>query len=925
MRLCVCLFILIAAAGVARAQDISRYLGRSVTRVEITFDAGSPIDDGEFRQTIERSVRAGATLTAEEVHTSIERLVENGQASRVFVSVADDGTNGVAVTFRITRVVRIAKVDFEGVPSETAEEIRARLAELDTGQRVTPASLSRGADEIVRYYQERGFFEARIQSRIIPDDSGIRATVEYTITPGAQARVASFMVSREPSTLPGLEAKLRLQPGAVYTRADLEADVATIRTEYLTAGYLSPDIGTPEVVRNPAANSVTISLSATSGPQVAVEVTGADFKPEELAKILPIYTEGGLDEFQLSEGDRRLADQLQRDGYFFARVSHTITAGLAPGSKKVVYTIERGRRYKITEIEIEGTEAISYLDVADDLRTRIAGFFILARGLTSRAYLQRDGDVIERRLRAIGYRKAKVVERRLGVSPDSDDLVITFVVEEGPRTTVADVGLRGNRLFAREELLPDPKLKPNEFYSESNIATDADAILKRYAEKGYVTAEVTTDIVEIEGERVRIVYNVTEGLQAIIGRIVLAGNVRTKQSSIENYYRFKEGDVLRLDKLRETERRMYETSAFRQVLIHSEREGTSVDELTETRTVYVDVEETSPWLLVYGGGFNTDDGPRGILELSNVNLFGRLNTGAFRMRASRRQQLADISYTNPVPFGFNLPATFTVRFDREERDAFSLNRFSTIVQLQKRLVDEVDKQEGFFFRYNFDQVRIFNLDLNQQSLERQDVPVRLGRLSTTYYRDTRNSPFDPDDGTYMSAEASIAALLLGGNNQYVRFYGEYQRYDRLPKLNSVVYAGAFKFGIASPYGDSKRLPISERFFSGGARTLRGFRFEQAGPRDKDTNQPVGGNVVLVLNNELRFPLFNRFGGAIFSDTGNVFRNLGAFDFGQITQTVGAGLRLDTPVGPVRVDVGFLLNPPDGVKRYAVHLNFGQAF
>jgi outer membrane protein insertion porin family len=921
LRLCASLFLF---ATVATAQDISGYLRQTVSRVEVTFDVGSAVDDGEFRQAIERSVRAGKPLEVEDVHTSIERLVADGLASRVRVSV-ETANGGVAVTYRITRVVRIAALRFDGVPTATGEEIRARLSEFDTGQRVTQAVLDRGAEEVVRYFQERGYFDVRVTSRLEPDDTGVRATVTYAVDPGEQARVGTFTIVREGQTLPGLEEKLRLKPGAAYTRADLEADLATIRTAYLDAGYLAPELGTPEVVRNPAANAVAINVAVVSGPRVAVEVAGADFSEKELREILPIYSEGGLDEFQLSEGDRRLADQLQRDGYFFARVSHAVETGPGPDARRVVYTIDRGRRFKITDIEIEGTTALTYAEVREQLRTKEAGFIVFARGLTSRSLLERDSDFIEQQLRSIGYRKAQVVERRLGVAPDSDDLVITFVVEEGPRTRVSDVMLRGNKVYARPELLPDPALEPDDFYSEADIATDANAILQHYAAAGYVTAEVTTDIVELDGERVRVVYDVAEGLRARINKIELAGNVQTADSSIETYFRFKEGDVLRLDALRLTEKSLYETGAFRQVLIHSEPVGPSLDGLSEERVVYVDVEETKPWLLVYGGGFNTDDGPRGIVEISNVNLFGKLNTGALRLRASRRQQLGDISYRNPVPFGYNLPALGQVRLEREIKDAFSLIRFTTLLQLQKKIDDEPGRQSGFFFQYNFEQVRLFQLNVNTETLEREDVPVRLGRFTTTYYRDTRNSPFDPDKGQYLSLEGSIAATALGGNNQYLRFLGQYERYQHLPKFDSLVYAAAVKFGIADPYGRSVRLPISERFFSGGAKTLRGFRFEQAGPRDRQTNQPVGGNVLLVINNELRFPLYWRFGGAVFSDTGNVFRNLKNFDLAKVTQTVGAGLRFDTPVGPIRLDVGYLLNPPDGVKRYAVHLNFGQAF
>jgi outer membrane protein insertion porin family len=674
------------------------------------------------------------------------------------------------------------------------------------------------------------------------------------------------------------------------------------------------------VIRNPAANTVAIQVTVASGPRVEVAVEGADLSEKKLKEVLPIYTEGGLDDFQLAEGDRRLLNELQLDGYFFARVSHRIdeTAG---GGKRVVYVVDRGRRFKVTDIEIEGTSAISYSDVAEGLQSKVSQFFILSRGLTSRELLERDSSYVERRLRAIGYRSAQVVERRLGISPTDDDLVITFVVEEGPRTVISDVAMRGNNVFSREELLESPEVEAGEFYSDADIAADGSAILSRYAGDGYVSAEVSTELVELDGDRARLIFDVVEGRRARIASIRIAGNLQTKEEAIRRYLRFEEGEILDAEKLRLSEQALYNTSAFRQVIIRSQPEGVSDEGLLEERVVYVDVEETKPWLLVYGGGFNTDDGPRGIFEISNVNLFGRLNTGALRMRASARQQLGEIFYTNPFPLGFDLPALVAIRADREERESFTSFECGALAQVQKKL----DDRTGFFFRYSFKRIIVSNLQLNEPALEREDRPVRLGILGATYYRDRLSNPFDPDDGDYMSFDFQAAVRALGSSDSYTRFFGEYKRFDRLPKFDKIVYAFATKLGIALPYGQSVRLPISQRFFSGGATTLRGFEFEQAGPRDPQTNEPRGGNMLVVVNNELRFPIFWRIGGTVFNDVGNVFRRVRSFAFEDLTVTVGAGLRFDTPVGAVRVDYGVLTNPPPGVGRSAVHVSFGQAF
>lgn len=915
------------AQGRAADGDISLALGRTIARVDVSFDTGGTTESSDVRQVVERFVRPGMPLGAEDVHESIAKLIDAGLASqvRVILGPVGSGSDSVTIDYRITRVVRIARVSFTGIPVLQTEDLRGRLSGLDAGQRLTDPGLATGADEIVHYFQERGFFDARATWTTKLDDTGTRADVLYDVKPGEPSSVSTFTIIGSPPELPDPAARLRLKPGARFTVADLEADLAEIRATYLHAGYLSPDIGRPTFERNPVGGTVAVIVSVSAGPRVDVTIEGAEFKEAEMRTLLPIYSEGGVDEFQLSEGDRRLADALQRDGYFFARISHRIEAPDAGGVRHVVYTIDRGRRFKITDIEIEGATAITYSDVAEALETRPSAFMFLSRGITSRDLLLRDSEQIEARLRAIGFRKARVVERRLGVALDSDELVITFVVEEGPRTRVADIALTGNRIFSRAELLAQQSLSPGDILDEANLAADADRILQRYAGEGFITAEVAPRIVELDGDTVRIVYAIEEGNRAYIGKIVIAGNIRTRDDAIRKYLEFKEGEILRLDKLRMTEKNLYDSGAFRQVLIRSESTGVADDGFAERRTVFVDLEESSPWLLVYGGGFSTEDGPRGTLEISNVNLFGRLNTGAIRLRASKRLQLAQVSYTNPNPFDVNLPLLGTVRYEREIKDAFSLLRFTTLLQVQKKLVDTPERKVGFFFRYNFEQVRVFDLQLNPDDLEREDRPVRLGKLSATYYRDSRNSPFDPDDGSLVSLDFQVATLALGGNAQFTRFFAEYQRYDDVPKFPKLTYAFAAKLGSARPFGDSTDLPISERFFSGGAQTLRGFSFEEAGPRDPVTNQPVGGNVLIVVNNELRFPIAGRVGGQIFSDTGNVFRRWNKVRFDRFTESIGGGLRFDTPVGPIRIDVGFLLNGPQNVKGYAVHVSFGQAF
>jgi outer membrane protein insertion porin family len=199
-------------------------------------------------------------------------------------------------------------------------------------------------------------------------------------------------------------------------------------------------------------------------------------------------------------------------------------------------------------------------------------------------------------------------------------------------------------------------------------------------------------------------------------------------------------------------------------------------------------------------------------------------------------------------------------------------------------------------------------------------------------RDRRDSPFDPTSGSFTTLDMSVVARTLGGSENFLRFFGEHQRLYKVTPLPGAVFALDTRLGLAWPYGRSFALPISERFFAGGSTTLRGFGFEQAGPRDPDPDRPgqtrpQGGNALAILNAELRFPILSalRLGGAVFYDGGNIFARVSDFSFRDFAHTLGFGLRIRTPIGPLRLDFGVLVGRKPGVPRTQLHVTFGNPF
>ncbi len=1099
-----------ACAVVSRAQAVGDYEGRTVASVEIVIE-GSPPDDAAVASL--RSLLAiaqGAEYRAVLARRSLESLFNSGLVSNARVEITEvanavvpGGAAGaglpIRVRFVVRRQARISSVKFDvgtlppGTPI-AEDEMRARLNMMEPGSRLSEQVLRRNADEIQVYLRDRGFFRATVEyaTQSDPaDPTGTRSIVTYRINPGEQARVQFFNIKINGFDDATVRPTLKLQQSAPFTRAALGEDLNKIRQAIIAQGRLAPQLNDPKVTLNEAGNGVTIDLTGGVGPHVDVEVKNYELSQKTQRALLPVTREGNIDLSAIVEGERRLRNRLQSEGYFFAEITYTCavtppvsTTAAAPATPeescenlnardlsgrnvRIVYDVDRGRRFKLTDIRITGTNELTYLDVADDLKTQkatalaIIPYLGYGRGYTSTELLEQDRRTIEARMRDLGYRRAHVDIRR-GVALTGDNLIITFAVTPGPITRVAGVEFRGNQIYTesqlrdeinsqnclnrlrlrntnsltinQEETRPIFKTVIGAPFSPTGARVEGDCILDLYARNGYVDANVDFSIVDLPNkilpnnqreEQVRLIYTITnEGDKVYINRIRINGLVRTHQEEVLRMIPLRAGDVLRADRLNESERILYATDAFRQVIIHTENAGETAGGFKQ-RDVVIDVEERKPRVMTYGGGYSTDTGPLGIFEIRDVNLMGKLRQGAMRLRASGRTQLLRFEYLDPRfrSYGTNqfAPLALSLEYERDTtvtrffRSTIDRGNFGIVQRLDpqghpidvncanendpncrageptiNRLVFTAETQRVLsdathsvvFARYSYEDVRLFNINsLLLAPVLRPDRVVRLSRVGTSFVRDTRDNQFDASRGEFLTLDYALALRQLGGNISFSKFQASYRRYYRINSFRRTVLAGSLTLGLANLFSPRDRdadgiideadrtIPISERFFSGGSTTLRGFGYQEAGPRVvipggifrtqkgnlitlNPFTVPVGGNALAVLNLEARVPLTRSIQAVPFYDGGNVFRRVGDI-FGRSrtepedspnlhahwTHTVGLGFRVKVPFGgSIAVDYGFLLNPPvfqvtqpDNsvipftLKNSQLHFRFTQAF
>ncbi|HEY2975293.1 MAG TPA: POTRA domain-containing protein [Pyrinomonadaceae bacterium] len=1066
--------ILCSLVNVRASWTFAEYEGRLINSVEVTFE-GSPADaaaEAEFLSIIR--VLPNTQFSAVAIRDSLQALFDSERVAnaRVEVFEAGSGPSGsvrgpIRLRFVIQRQVQIGDVKFQLTPATgtpiSEDELRARVNLSQPGTRLSRQIVLRNADELQVYLRDRGYFNAVVEPVEELDTSGTRATVTYRIVPGEQAPVESFDINITGFDPAAVKPLLTLQPGAPFTRESLGSDTKTIRQALIDQGYLSPLLEDARVERDAERNLITIKLSGSVGPKVNVLVPDYPMSEKTATELLPVKREGNIDQSAIIEGSRRLRNKLQEQGYFFTEVTPVCTVtpptpqsgengtaatcetlnpeNLSGHTVEIRYDIERGRRFKLTDIRITGTNKLTIDDVAADLKTQkvsalgLIPFLGYGRGYTSLTLLEQDRRTIRNYMRDLGYRRAEVNVLQ-GVSINGEDLIITFNVDEGPLTRIAGVEVRGNKIYTDQRLRDELKTVIDAPYSRSQARADGERMLALYAHEGYINAQMEFSIVELpkkgEDEQVRLIYSITnEGDKVYINRIIVNGvtgsakTQRIKRDAILRVIPIAEGDVLRSDRIADSERELYLTDAYRQVIIRTEAAGETASGF-KRRDVLIDVEEKKPRVMDYGGGFSTDTGPLGLFELSNVNLMNKLRQGAMRLRVSSRQQRLRFEYLDPrfKRFGEHrfVPLALTLEYQRDSTvtrffrsaidrgtmgivqrldekgnpiDEFgddvkqpTINRFTAAVETQKVLNQKT--HSIIFARYSYEDVRLFNLQsLLVKPILQPDRAVRLSRFGASYVRDTRErcergllgtvrnpdeetgapgeicryNQLDATRGDFFNIDYAVALRQLGGNLSFNRLQATYRRYYKINAFRKTVLAGNATLGLANLFNPRDRdgngkidetdltLPISERFFAGGSTTLRGFNFEEAGPRQViipegtfiDRNKepvflnpftvPVGGNALAIVNLEARIPLTRSLQAVPFYDGGNVFRRIGDL-FGRHNDTpvpagdilaainaanlrahwantVGLGFRIQTPFGgALAVDYGFLLTPPE---------------
>ncbi|HEY0460161.1 MAG TPA: POTRA domain-containing protein [Pyrinomonadaceae bacterium] len=800
----------------------NRYEDRQIVEpIDITFE-GNDRDLSaaeEFRLIAKNTL--GEKYSSIKIREAIQAIYNTKRVVSVAVEATETAADAVRLRFiikRKTQAERVSVVVGNTVGDEvTEDELLLRLNLVSAGNTVSEQVLQNNSGTILEYLRDRGFYKSEVTFTQQPSTSETRVGVTFNVIPGEQAKVGTFDIQIEGFDTAKVREKLKLQPGELFTREKLNQDLEKIREALRDENFFAPELNEERVVFVPETNTINISLTGKVGAiiKVSVESKGEKVGEGTQKKLLPIKREGSLDYSAIVEGERRLENYFQEHGYFFADVSsvcsvlpafneaeasYTVNettllcaslsgAELANRTVEVKYQANLNRQFKLVDIRIEGTNLLPVDEIKTVLKSQEASalgiipFLGYGRGYTSNELLREDAATIKSLMRELGYRNANVTFRQ-GVSLDSNDLIITFVVDEGKPTRMVDVDIAGNGAFSDAVLKTELPNLVGQNYSRAKIRNGQRKLAEFYSNQGYYDAKVSYSIVELGGDdtedRVKIEYKVeNEGRKVFINRVLVYGNRLTKRNAILKSVNLRPGEILRTADIFSSEQNLYATDAFKRVEIKAEPAGENAEgRLTD---VIINVEEQAPRLMQYGGGASTDAGAFGFFDIRHFNLFGNLLQGGARIRASRLQQLAQIDFINPrfLRDGRNADKsirysslTFSAQYQRDStvtrffRSVFDKGTFGIVQRIDENgnPIDEFGNPTGdptinrltlsaetsrkisakdrsiLFIRYKFEDVRLFNIEsLLIKDLLLPDAKIRTSGFGVTFARDTRQN------------------------------------------------------------------------------------------------------------------------------------------------------------------------------------------
>ena len=975
------------------------YSGLPVRKISVSgIRAGS---DGKAESLIAQP--KGEPLDRVKIRQTVRNLYGTGRYTDVSAKAELTADGGVDVTFEVQLNYFIGSVRVDGAPDRPTANQITNVTKFQLGEQLTLDKITHALDRIRVLMEDNGFYKSTTAYQEEPQPDTQQVNLHLQVTPGPAAHVGQIKLTGDTKlSLPEVEEDAHLHTGDRVTTEHIRSAVDRLRNKYRKQARYTAQVSIVDRAYNADRNTVDYTFHIEPGPIVQIAVEGAKISRRVLKERIPVYEENAVEDDLLNEGRLNLADYLQGRGFFDVKVQFTKKQDPDGKKLRVIYDVDPGDRHKLIKLEVQGNKYF----LTETLVTRMqvqAASRLSAHGRFSQSLLNSDIKGLQELYRANGFQKINITGKAEDDYQGAQNQLAVFVkVDEGPQTLVGTSHFSGNRSIPEDDLRNQITSTEGQPYSEYNLSNDRDQVLTEYQNRGYPDARLDiSSKPSTDPDHMDLVFAIREGEKVIVDKVLISGQATTKTKVVDREVKIHSGDALSQRDLFSTQQQLYDLGIFSQVDVAlQDPEGHE-----QNKNVLVDIREAPRYVFNYGFGFEVQTGqpgtgssqgetgasPRVSFDVTRLNFLGLNHNIVFKSNLGNLQQRALLSYEAPrFMDNEKLRLTFTAFYDKTlSVSTFTSRRIEGSAQIEEKL----NRVSTYLYRFSYRQVQAvdiasgFNVPLQSQS-------ARVGGPGFVYLRDKRDSPIEPRKGNNTSFDLSWQSRYFASEADFARLLIQNATYHAIGK-KGMVFARSTRLGFEETFHRTVlpkanpilplnvgevTIPLPERLFAGGASSHRGFAINQAGPRDFGSGQPLGGSALFLNSFELRLPTVNwpyvgdNLSFVIFNDIGNVFdtprhllEGMGRLhqtgvqdcrstviptqamptkspcDFNYLVAAAGTGVHYKTPIGPVRIDLGYNLNPatfpvrnptgPNGsiphhietLRRLNIFFSIGQTF
>jgi len=900
------LLVLVLISLPAAAEEPKSFEGLTITSV--TLENTSAARDRDIMRLFR--LKEGDRYSSPLIADSIKLISRMPTIGNLAVSRRADA-DGVALSLVVVPTPLVREILFPGMDFLEEKYVRTRLRTMVDNPIYGPF-LESDKEKILELYKAEGYNHAEVSVRLERTKNLLWINALFEVKEHSPSTITAYGDMGDIDTFGRAESLklLGLSKGHTASPRRLREGVEKLLAEVRSRSY--PEATAYDARFEELDGEVIMSVPLNLGDQIKFTITGGDkVTPSELDDLLKSRFGEEVNETWLRLTAQALQDEAVKLGYPLARVAWE--KGEDNGLTRVTFRVKLGTCAKVEKVLFTGNNSVDEDDLRDRMPSVSSSFF--GRPRYVRTLLEKDLPAIEGYYASKGMVRARANIEEERITPEGD-VYILIQVEEG------SVYHFGAPRFNTDAAMDEGEAKTLAGISEGDEAVPGAldrariAILSALSKRGHVNASVKyRTLLDEEQKRVYVNFDIVGGEAMRFGPVVISGNARTRSEVIARELTFNSGELWNQEEILLSQRAIFDLGFFSDVRINTIPPTGETHELP----VVVEVTERDVGRIDYGIGYGSQEGLLAFAEIGHSNIKGTGRSASARVEKRGNDHAAFLNFKEPWLFGYPYDMRLRFAVERVERESYTLDATSFQVSIDH----DFNKRLTGTILYTLEDNSLIDVDPEAVVYSFDDEAYLLSAIGPVLIYDSRDDPFNPRHGYRLSGEAQWALEQLGSEVYYSRYEGSASSFF---SLDRVTLATMVRAGFSDPIGITESLPINKRFFLGGRNTVRGFKFESIGPK-ADDGTPLGGDLMVNLKAEIRFPLFSSLGGALFWDAGQVWlKDKEQVDIlGDIRQAVGFGFRYNTPVGPLALDFGFKLDKQEDESPSEWHFTIGSVF